>query len=112
MFQNHHQHIKHLSLFLLSYLLVLFLHSETGFISHDDDDHHSHDFCVIVKHVAVSVQKSNQAPVLPGYPDGLSVSIQTEALFPGLTVSNHFPFTGPYPFTSFSTYLRNCQIRI
>ncbi len=38
-----------------------FLHSEVGFLNHDDDNHSSHDHCTIVNGITTPTNKTNSS---------------------------------------------------
>ena len=46
---------------ILSVFVFSFLHSEVGFLNHDDDNHSSHDHCTIVNGSTTPTTKTNSS---------------------------------------------------
>lgn len=46
---------------ILSVFVFSFLHSEVGFLNHDDDSHSSHDHCTIVNGSTTPTTKTNSS---------------------------------------------------
>ena len=46
---------------ILTVFVFSFLHSELGFLNHDDDNHSSHDHCTIVNGSTIPTTKTNTA---------------------------------------------------
>jgi hypothetical protein len=44
---------------ILAVFIFSFLHSELGFLNHDDDNHSSHDHCTIVNGSTIPTTKTN-----------------------------------------------------
>jgi hypothetical protein len=46
---------------ILAVFVFSFLHSEVGFLNHDDDNHSSHDHCTIVNGSTIPTTKTNSS---------------------------------------------------
>ena len=49
---------------ILSVFVFSFLHSEVGFLNHDDDNHSSHDHCTIVNGSTTPTTKTNSSNLI------------------------------------------------
>ena len=49
---------------ILSVFVFSFLHSEVGFLNHDDDSHSSHDHCTIVNGSTTPTTKTNSSNLI------------------------------------------------
>ena len=48
-----------IGILILAVFIFSFLHSELGFLNHDDDNHSSHDHCTIVNGSTIPTTKTN-----------------------------------------------------
>ena len=50
---------RSIGIVILAVFVFSFLHSEIGFLNHDDDNHSSHDHCTIVNGSTIPTTKTN-----------------------------------------------------
>lgn len=52
---------RSIGVLILAVFVFSFLHSELGFLNHDDDNHSSHDHCTIVNGSTIPTTKTNSS---------------------------------------------------